>query len=89
MPESASSASSTVADLAEREAELAQREQPVQALHVGRRVQAVPAVRALGRHEQPEPVVVVQGADGHARGLRQLADPVLLVAHQHAANGTT
>ena len=62
------------ADLRERQSDLAQREQPVQALDVVRRVQAVPGLRTGRRHEQPEAVVVVQGAHGHACGPRQLAD---------------
>ena len=61
-------------DLLERQADAAEGEQAVQALHVGRRVQPVPAVRALGRHEQPDAVVVMQRADGHARDPGQLAD---------------
>ena len=57
-------------DLLERQPEAPEREQPVQPLHVGRPIQAVAAARAFGRRQQPELVVVVQRADGHARALR-------------------
>lgn len=44
------------------------------ALHVGGREEAVAVLAALGR-KQPQPVVMPQGPDAHARARRQFTDP--------------
>ena len=69
-------------DLLEREAHPAQRQDPVQAADVAVAVEPVARLRARGRHEQADLVVVVQRADGQARGLAT-APIRRRVAHVH------
>ncbi len=73
-------------DLAQRQPELAQRDDPIQPLHVGVTVQPVPRGRALRRHEQPEPVVVMQRLDRQARRRRKLADPPAPIVARHGSH---
>lgn len=73
-------------DLLERKPDIAQRPQPVQPPNVGRGVEPVPGLRSLGRHEQPEAVVVVQGPDRDARRPCQVADLEVRSGHQHACD---
>jgi hypothetical protein len=73
-------------DLVEREAHPAQGEDPVQPADIALAVEAVSRLRALGRLEQADLVVVVQGADRQARRPRHGADPegwLQGVAHVH------
>jgi hypothetical protein len=62
------------ADLAEREAEAAERDDPVQAPDVLVGVQAIARLAAPRRRQQADLVVVMQRADRQARGRRHLAD---------------
>ena len=76
----------TVPDLGERKPESPQRDDLVQATGVGFAVEAVPAGVALRRTEQADLVVMVQGADGQASGIRQLSDPPRLGFQAHISS---
>src|SRR5690606_30810483 len=63
-----------LADGVEREAERAERGDLLEPRHVGGGVAAVAGRRPRRGHEQPDGVVVVEGADGEAGPARELAD---------------
>jgi hypothetical protein len=79
-------------DLVEREAELPQRDDLLQAGDVGRRVQAVSRPRVQRRPEQADLVVAVQRPDRQPGPPRQLSHLQRLEPHGKAScrcNGTT
>ena len=61
-------------DHGQREPERTQRDDPVQALGLGRAIAAVCRWRPVQRPQEPEPVVVVKGSDGDAGRRRKLPD---------------
>src|SRR5690606_16826207 len=70
-----------LADLLQREPELAQREDLLEPRDLLLPVQPVAGAAARGRPQQPDPVVVVQGADGQPGPAGQLADLPVVPLH--------
>lgn len=63
-----------VADLGERDTDVAQRTDPAKAPQVLLAVNALATLRPRRRHEQPDVFVVVERAHGQAGRARQLSD---------------